>query len=139
MSMEQDILNLETACEFLGVSDRTLIKLLREEHIPARKIGREWRFSRKALLDWLASGDSYNYSAQSDVIVYYNDCEGDCNTMLKEIENKVAVLQKYQDVKEILPSLEESLSLPQDVTLRVSYKRKRDIEKLDFKLFWPAR
>ena len=46
--MDEHILNLEQAVEFIGVSEKTLIKLLREEHIPARKIGREWRFSREA-------------------------------------------------------------------------------------------
>lgn len=57
--MNNDIFNLEQAIEFLGVSERTLIIMLREEHIPARKVGREWRFSREALIAWLASGDSY--------------------------------------------------------------------------------
>ncbi|MCL2460465.1 MAG: helix-turn-helix domain-containing protein, partial [Euryarchaeota archaeon] len=33
-----------------------MIKLLREERIPARKVGREWRFSRTALLRWLGDG-----------------------------------------------------------------------------------
>ena len=48
--MDNDILNLEQTAEFLGISEKTLIKLLREEHVPARKIGREWRFSREALV-----------------------------------------------------------------------------------------
>lgn len=39
--MDDGILNLEQAVDMLGVSEKTLIKLLREEHIPARKIGRE--------------------------------------------------------------------------------------------------
>jgi excisionase family DNA binding protein len=50
------ILEYEQAVDFLGVSEKTLIKLLREENIPARKIGREWRFSREALISWLSSG-----------------------------------------------------------------------------------
>lgn len=59
--MDDSILNVEQATEFLGISEKTLIKLLREEHIPARKIGREWRFSKTALTEWLALGDSLNY------------------------------------------------------------------------------
>jgi len=59
--MDNDILNLEQAMELFGVSERTMIKLLREENVPARKIGREWRFSRAALLRWLGEGDSANY------------------------------------------------------------------------------
>lgn len=61
--MDKEILNMEEAAELFGVSVKTFIKLLKEEKVPARKIGREWRFSRKALIDWLSSGDSQLYSA----------------------------------------------------------------------------
>ena len=64
--MDESILNVEQAMDFLGISEKTLIKLLREEHLPARKIGREWRFSREALAGWLAAGDSLNYINRSD-------------------------------------------------------------------------
>ncbi|MDF9409743.1 helix-turn-helix domain-containing protein [Pelotomaculum isophthalicicum JI] len=49
-------MNLEEAAEFLRISQTTLKKLLREGEIPARKVGREWRLSRQALLKWLESG-----------------------------------------------------------------------------------
>ncbi|MCR4434853.1 MAG: methyltransferase domain-containing protein [Clostridiales bacterium] len=74
--MDKEILNMEEAAELFGVSIKTFIKLLKEEKVPARKIGREWRFSRKALIDWLSSGDSQAYSAS----------EGEA----KEFFNKVA-------------------------------------------------
>ncbi|NLY19180.1 MAG: methyltransferase domain-containing protein [Clostridiaceae bacterium] len=61
--MEKEILNMEEAAELYGVSIKTFIKLLREENVPARKIGREWRFSRSALIDWLARGNSKMYSS----------------------------------------------------------------------------
>jgi hypothetical protein len=47
--MNNDILNLEQAIYFWGVGEKILIKLLRKGHIPARKIDREWRFSKEAL------------------------------------------------------------------------------------------
>ncbi|HEY8464590.1 MAG TPA: methyltransferase domain-containing protein [Bacillota bacterium] len=56
-----DILSLEEASQLFQVSTKTFLKLLREENIPARKIGREWRFSRTALLAWLAAGNSQDY------------------------------------------------------------------------------
>lgn len=56
------ILTLEDASALFGVSVKTFIKLLREEDVPARKIGREWRFSREALLRWLGGGHSRQYS-----------------------------------------------------------------------------
>ncbi len=61
--MEKEILNMEEAAELFNVSIKTFIKLLKEEKVPARKIGREWRFSRQALIQWLSSGDSMQYSS----------------------------------------------------------------------------
>jgi excisionase family DNA binding protein len=60
---EKEILNLDEAAEMFNVSVKTFIKLLREEKVPGRKIGREWRFSRSALVNWLSSGDSQAYSS----------------------------------------------------------------------------
>lgn len=71
--MEKEILNMEEAAELFNVSVKTFIKLLKEEKVPARKIGREWRFSRKALVDWLSSGDSQLYSSsESETREFFN-------------------------------------------------------------------
>lgn len=56
------ILTLDQAAGLFDVSVKTFIKLLRDEDVPARKIGREWRFSREALLRWLGDGRSRSYS-----------------------------------------------------------------------------
>ena len=73
--MNKEILNMEEASELFGVSVKTFIKLLKEEKVPARKIGREWRFSRKALIDWLSSGDSQ----------YYSSSEGDTREFFDQV------------------------------------------------------
>ena len=52
----KDILNVEEAASLLGVSVKTFNKVLHSEDMPARKIGREWKFSRSALIDWVGSG-----------------------------------------------------------------------------------
>ena len=57
----RDILNIEEAAELLGVSVKTFNKVLHAEDLPARKIGREWKFSRRALVDWVASGRSGDF------------------------------------------------------------------------------
>lgn len=49
----QEVLTLEEAARFLRVSNTTLYSLLKTEKLPARRIGREWRFSRSALLEYL--------------------------------------------------------------------------------------
>lgn len=71
--MDKEILNMEEAAELFNVSVKTFIKLLKEEKVPARKIGREWRFSRKALVEWLSSGDSQVYSSsESEAKEFFN-------------------------------------------------------------------
>lgn len=62
----KEILNMQEVCELLSVSEKTMIKLLKEETIPARKIGREWRFSRTAIIEWIGNGNSIDYSIQED-------------------------------------------------------------------------
>lgn len=66
---EREILNIEEAAELLGVSIKTFNKVLHEGDMPARKIGREWKFSRRALIDWVGGGrarDFYNASIDGD-------------------------------------------------------------------------
>jgi len=138
--MDKEILNLEEACEFLRVSDRTLIKLLREEHLPARKIGREWRFGKQALIDWISWGDSSEYSTQADTYAVYEDCTGnDREAVLSNMALQLQKLQETNDMKEIINGLEQSVSIPEEVKLSVSYKQKRDTEQVEFKLYWPLR
>jgi len=54
--LEEDVLNPLQAAEVLKVSRGTLLKLANEGKIPGQKVGRQWRFSRQALLEWLKSG-----------------------------------------------------------------------------------
>jgi len=72
--VEKEILTMEEAAELFSVSVKTFIKLLKEEKVPARKIGREWRFSRQALINWLSVGDSQQYSAsEGEAKDFFND------------------------------------------------------------------
>lgn len=138
--MENDILNLEQAASFLGVSEKTLIKLLREEHVPARKIGREWRFSREALIHWLESGDSADYINQNERYMISNDVLGRSDTLLDKIDNALADLKAHgNNIRILLNELDRDIIIPDDATLRVSYKQQRDVEKLEFKVFWDLR
>ena len=60
-SPDREILNIEEAANLLGVSVKTFNKVLHSESLPARKIGREWKFSRQALIDWVGSGNSMDF------------------------------------------------------------------------------
>ncbi|MEM8713541.1 MAG: helix-turn-helix domain-containing protein [Planctomycetota bacterium] len=60
-SPDDEILNIDEAAALLGVSAKTFNKVLHSEAIPARKIGREWKFSRQALIDWVGEGRSTDF------------------------------------------------------------------------------
>jgi excisionase family DNA binding protein len=50
-----DVLTLAQAAELLQVPEEELLELAEAGSIPGRRIGDQWRFSRPALIDWLAS------------------------------------------------------------------------------------
>ena len=138
--MNDDILNLEQAVEFLRVSEKTLIKLLREEHIPARKVGREWRFSKEALINWIASGDSSDYINQNELYMLSKDISGNSTDLLNNIDESLSTVRQHDNnIKSILDDLYKDIVIPENATLRISYKQQREVEKLEFKIFWDLR
>ena len=54
---EKDVLNVEETAEFLGFAPYTIREKAKDGEIPGRKIGGEWRFSRRQLLKWVEEGD----------------------------------------------------------------------------------
>jgi excisionase family DNA binding protein len=54
--MDEEILDVEGAARVLGVSTRTIYALARKGEIPAMRVGREWRFTRRNLIEWVANG-----------------------------------------------------------------------------------
>ncbi len=64
-SNDREILNIEEAAALLGVSIKTFNKVLHSQDLPARKIGREWKFSRQALIDWVGKGSSVDFYRES--------------------------------------------------------------------------
>jgi excisionase family DNA binding protein len=48
-----DILTPEQAAEYLQLSVETVKRKARSGVLPAARIGREWRFSRRRLLEWV--------------------------------------------------------------------------------------
>ena len=53
--MDKEILDVEGAATLLGVST-TIYHLARKGELPATRVGREWRFSRTNLIQWVANG-----------------------------------------------------------------------------------
>lgn len=48
------VLDASEAALLLKVSTKTVLRLARAGELPARKVGREWRFETSALLDHVA-------------------------------------------------------------------------------------
>jgi len=58
-----ELLDYETARKFLNVGDKVLRRLLHNTDIPARKLGNQWRFSKDALIKWVAEGKGRDYTS----------------------------------------------------------------------------
>src|SRR5919202_1586492 len=51
---EPEVLDAAGAAELLLVDEAAVVELAERGEIPARRIGDAWRFSRRALLEWLS-------------------------------------------------------------------------------------
>jgi excisionase family DNA binding protein len=62
----REILTVEEAAALLGISTKTFAKVLREGDIPGRKIGREWKFARQALIDWVGKSHAREFLGRGE-------------------------------------------------------------------------
>jgi excisionase family DNA binding protein len=54
-----EILNPRQAATLLGLSEMSILRMLRDGTLPGRKVGRQWRISKRQLLAFIESeGDS---------------------------------------------------------------------------------
>ena len=51
-----DIMTIQDAAAFLRIPVSSVYKLAQAGKIPAKKVGRHWRFHRPTLVQWVASG-----------------------------------------------------------------------------------
>jgi excisionase family DNA binding protein len=56
-----EVMTTDDVVNYLKVSRKTLLKLVRNGEIPARKVGKNYRYLRKELEKYLLSDDSVNY------------------------------------------------------------------------------
>jgi len=72
MADEPEILTPQEAAEFLRVPLLTVQRQAKAGRLPGRRIGKEWRFSRTVLLEWISSGpdrhdlELYNRRVEND-------------------------------------------------------------------------
>jgi excisionase family DNA binding protein len=48
-----ELMTAEETCRYLKITPRTLYRYLRSRKIPAFKLGKEWRFVRSDLEQWI--------------------------------------------------------------------------------------
>ena len=54
--MAKEIMNLEEAAEYLGVSKAWLYKACKEGYVPHMRFGRRYRFFKQTLDEWMKEG-----------------------------------------------------------------------------------
>jgi excisionase family DNA binding protein len=58
------ILDVEGAACLLGVSKHTIYRLVNKDKLPATRVGKEWRFHRPTLIQWVATGSNLSQLEQ---------------------------------------------------------------------------
>jgi excisionase family DNA binding protein len=48
------VLTLAEAAAYLRLSEQDVLQLVREQELPARQVGTDWRFLKRAIEDWLS-------------------------------------------------------------------------------------
>ncbi|MGH7230018.1 MAG: helix-turn-helix domain-containing protein [Nitrospiraceae bacterium] len=52
-SSKDELLTATETCRYLKIAPRTLYRYIQEQHMPAFKLGKEWRFVRSDLEQWV--------------------------------------------------------------------------------------
>lgn len=68
-----DVLDLAGAAKFLRLPAKTVERLVAEQGLPGRKIGKEWRFLRAAIERWLEPGRAQGGSILDGFGAWAND------------------------------------------------------------------
>lgn len=58
--MDKSILDVKGAASILGVSKYTIYRLIAKNILPSTKIGKQYRFHRTTLIQWLSVGNKTN-------------------------------------------------------------------------------
>lgn len=66
----KEIFNRTEAAAFIRVSEKTLGEMARTRRIPSQKVGREWRFLRRALEAWLVGAGIRDDAGRTDVVAH---------------------------------------------------------------------
>lgn len=54
----ENYISIDDAAEFLNIKPVTLRKWIKDKNVPSHKIGKQWKFKRSELEEWVKSGQS---------------------------------------------------------------------------------
>jgi excisionase family DNA binding protein len=64
-----EVLTLGEAAAYLRLSEAEVLRLVDDQHLPARQLGKEWRFLKTAIQDWLRTGPPPKPSKEAQLAV----------------------------------------------------------------------
>lgn len=64
-SDEFKLINIEQGATILGVSTKTLRRMIKEGQIPALKVGNQWRIRKSRLQRWIQQQENNGYSGEA--------------------------------------------------------------------------
>ena len=56
--LNENYISIDDAAEYLNIKAGTLRKWIKDKNVPAHKIGKQWKFKRSELEEWVKSGRS---------------------------------------------------------------------------------
>jgi excisionase family DNA binding protein len=59
-SQQAEVLNLTEAAAYLRLAQEDVLRMVREQGLPGRQVGEEWRFLKAAIQDWLRTGSTWS-------------------------------------------------------------------------------
>ncbi|MFC1494689.1 response regulator [Thermodesulfobacteriota bacterium] len=83
MANNSEVLNAKEAAEFLGAYVETIRRLARKGEIPAYKVGKDWRFRKKALINW---AETHHLRLKPPFVLVIDDDDGFRNLMRRFLE-----------------------------------------------------
>lgn len=89
-----DVLTLAEAAEYLRITENEVVRLTRDQGLPGRKLGDDWRFLKMALQDWLRAPPSKKEGLLMQIGAFKDD--PDLGEMLERIHQQ----RGRRDVKE---------------------------------------
>jgi excisionase family DNA binding protein len=72
-----DVMGLADAAKFLRLPAKTIVRLVKEQGLPGRQIGKEWRFLRAAIERWLEPAKAQGGSVLDQFGILANDPDYD--------------------------------------------------------------